>query len=125
MGIDIYAEWDKQSKGERESQLSAWLATVSGDVGYLQESYHGEPYATEYLFAEAFASETGKAQIPAETLQSRLPMALKLVEERARKLYEATDEEVEQEKQSFRDFVELCARKEEETGEAMRIFAWY
>ena len=125
MGIDIFAEWDKQSKSKRKTPLDAWLATVSADIGYLRESYHGEPYATRFLFAEAFASETGKAQIPAETLESRLPMALKLVEERARKLYEATDEEVEQEKQSFCDFVELCARKEQETGEAMRIFAWY
>lgn len=125
MGIDIYAKWREQSEVERSRQTSAWRLTGSGEVGYLREAYHGEPYATKFLFAEAFDSDTGEARIPAAELRSNLPKAFELVEERARKLYNATDAEVEAEKQGFRDFVALCERKEKETGEAVRIVASY
>ena len=125
MGIDIYAKWREQTESERTAQVSEWLSVGSGKVGYLREAYHGEPYATRFLFAEAFDSETAAAQIPAAQLRANLPKALELVEERARKIYNATDEEVENEKQSFRDFVALCERKEKETGEPVRIVASY
>jgi hypothetical protein len=125
MGIDIYAEWREQTDSERAAQVSEWLSTNSGEVGYLREAYHGEPYATRFLFAEAFDSETGSARIPAAQLRENLEKALELVEERARKIYDATDEEVEEEKQSFRNFVALCERVEKETGEAVRIIASY
>jgi hypothetical protein len=36
-----------------------------------------------------------------------------------------SDEQVEKVKQSFRDFVELCERKERETGESVLIVASY
>ena len=125
MGIDIYAEWDGQSAEERERQASVWLTTEHGAAGYLREAYHGEPYATRFLFAKAFDAETCEARIPAAELRGNLEKALELVEERARKLYNATDVEVEAEKQSFRDFVALCERKEKETGEPVRIIASY
>ena len=125
MGIDIYAEWREQTDSERAAQVSEWLSTRSGEVGYLREAYHGEPYATRFLFAEAFDSETCSARIPAAQLRENLQKALELVEERARKIYDATDAEVEEEKQSFRDFVALCERVEKETGEAVRIVASY
>lgn len=91
----------------------------------MREAYHGEPYATRFLFAEAFDSENGMAQISAAQLRRNLDRALELVEERARKIYNATDEEVEADKKSFRDFVALCERKERETGEPVRIVASY
>ncbi len=125
MGIDIYAQWRDKSERERRAQSEAWLSTRDGDIGYLREAYHGEPYATKYLFAEVFESENAEAQIPAAQLRWKLDNALKLVEERARKIYSATDEEVEAEKKSFRDFVALCERKETETGEPVRIVASY
>ena len=125
MVIDIYAEWRGQTKREHSAIVTEWFSTGGGGVGYLREAYHGEPYATRFLFAEAFDSETATAQIPAAQLRANLPKALELVEERARKIYNATDEEVENEKQSFRDFVALCERKEKETGEPVRIVASY
>jgi|SRR5579884_184232 len=90
---------------------------------YLREAYRGGPYATRYLCAEAF--ETGEAQISAAVLRKRLPHTLVLVEKRVRTLYNADAEETEKAKQSFRDFVSLCEKKEKETGEPVRIIASY
>ncbi len=123
MGIDIYAEWTGQTDKARAEQSAAWLSTGAGDTGYLREAYHGSPYATMFLCTEAF--ETGRARIPAAVLQERLPHTLVLVEERARKLYQATDNEIEDEKRSFRKFVALCTEKEQETGEPVLVIASY
>ena len=123
MGIDIYAKWNGQTEDERTAQRSAWLSTESGAAGYLREAYHGEPYATLFLCAEAFASKTGEARIPARTLRGCLNQALAFVEERERTIYHSDDERIEKVKQSFRDFVALCERKEKETGEAVLIRA--
>ena len=125
MGIDIYARWDFQTDEERTAQTSVWLSGESGNVGYLREAYHGEPYATRFLCAEAFDAEDAEARIPAATLRARLPETLELVEERARSLYNATDEEVRRQQQTFQDFVALCERKENETGNAVHIVASY
>ncbi len=121
MGIDIYVKWKGQSQEEHDNQSSSWFSVTAGKVGYLREAYHGEPYATKFLCPEAF--ETGQAQIPAATLRERLPTTLALAEKRARKLYKAKHAEVEETKQSFRDFVDLCERKEQETGEPVTILA--
>ena len=75
------------------------------------------------LCAEAF--EIGEARISAALLRERLPRALALVEEQERKIYQATDEEIEDVKQSFRAFVALCEEKEKETGEPVLIIASY
>ena len=53
MGIDIYARWKGQTEAEEQAQNTGFSA-VHGHVGYLREAYHGEPYATRYLAAEAF-----------------------------------------------------------------------
>jgi hypothetical protein len=123
MGIDIYAQWKGQTGDERLKQASVWRSAWDGNCGYLREAYHGEPYVTEFLCAEAF--ETGEAQIPASLLRERLPQALVLVEERERKLYKSSDADIEPVKQSYRDFVALCERKESETGEPVLIVASY
>ncbi|HXT13094.1 MAG TPA: hypothetical protein VN873_16160 [Candidatus Angelobacter sp.] len=85
MGIDIYAMWKGQSVGERRQQTSQWLSAMAGNEGYLREAYHGGPYATMFLCAEAF--RTGSAQIPASVLHERLPHALVLAEERVEALH--------------------------------------
>ena len=123
MGIDIYAHWAGQTREAKARQSEAWLSAGMGGAGYLREAYHGEPYATKFLCAEAF--ETGEARIPAAVLQSRLPHVLDLVEERERKLYQSTDEQIEDVKQSFRKFVALCEEKEKETGEPVLVIASY
>lgn len=125
MGIDIYAKWNDQTESERRAQTSEWLSGESGNVGYLREAYHGEPYATRFLCAEAFDAEDAQARIPAATLRERLAETLELVKERARTLYNATDEQVERQQQTFRDFVALCEQKERATGEAVLIVACY
>jgi hypothetical protein len=123
MGIDIYARWHGQTRDEIQAQFEASFSIDAGGVGYLREAYHGEPYATRYLCAEAF--NKGEAQIRAAVLRERLPHTLDLVAERERTLYHGDAKEVEEVKQSFRDFVSLCERKENETGEPARIIASY
>jgi hypothetical protein len=123
MGIDIYAEWDGMAEPDKQAQI-AGLSVVDGHVGYLREAYHGEPYATVELVGEAFVS--GRAFIPAVVLRNRLPETLRLAERREREIYEVTDpEEIEAVLKSYRDFVELCERKENETGKPCLIIASY
>jgi len=124
MGIDIYAEWDGMSDAEKNAQATFWLSADHGNVGYLREAYHGEPYATKVLVPECF--ETGRASIPAATLRERLPETLEIAERRERELYDETDPEaIRLVLKSYRDFVELCASKEDETGEPCLIIASY
>lgn len=124
MGIDIYAKWDRMSPKETAAQLEAWASAEQGHVGYLREAYHGEPYATKILVPEAF--EEGRVQIYAATLADRLPAVLVVAVAREREVYGVTDTvEIERVLQSYRDFVELCAHKERETGEPCLIIASY
>ena len=123
MGIDIFVEWKGQNERERDEQNLAASLGVDGGRGYLRESYHGEPYATKFLFSEAFL--TGEARIPAAVLRERLPHTLEFVEERERKIYGSDEKQIEAMKESFRRFVGLCERKETETGEAVLIVASY
>jgi hypothetical protein len=123
MGIDIYAHWRDQTDEAKAKQTEAWLTTGAGGAGYLREAYHGEPYATKHLCAEAFVA--GRARIEAAVLRERLPHALDLVEERERAIYQSTDEQIEDMKQSYREFVALCEEKEKETGEPVLVIASY
>jgi hypothetical protein len=123
MGIDIYARWEGQLPEEVGKQLEVWLSGVAGNVGYLREAYHGEPYATRHLMPEAFENPKG-AQIAAKVLRQRLSETLRLAEQRERTLYGATTaEEIEPTLQSYRDFVELCERVEKESGVPVLIVA--
>jgi hypothetical protein len=122
MGIDIYAKWDRMSPQETAAQLKVWASIEDGQVGYLREAYHGDPYATRVLVEEAFIH--GRAHIGASLLQARLPEVLEIAEKRERIVYGVTDaDDIKRVLQSYRDFVELCARKEAETGEACLIIA--
>ena len=126
MGIDIHARWKGQTEEEEAAQVTGF-SVEHGHVGYLREAYHGEPYATRHLVAEAFDSDTGEARIPAKVLRERLPETIRLVKERLRVVYQrggdiADDDPVVK---SFTDFVALCERKEHETGEPVTIIASY
>ena len=132
MGIDIYARWRNQTAKERKTQITGF-STGHGHVGYLRESYHGTPYVTEFLVREAFDPERreleqdGVVPISAKLLRSRLPRAIELCKERYEQVYKlpANNEETKQACQSFVDFVELCERKEAETGVPVSIYASY
>jgi hypothetical protein len=115
MAIEIYATWEDMTALEEAAQV----AGSPGSVGFLQETLHDGPYATEALLPEAF-NDCGGARIPAASLARRLPAALALEEKRQREIYGAVDERV---MQNYRDFVALCARKEAETGRPCRIVA--
>jgi hypothetical protein len=118
MKIEIYAEWDGMTGAERNAQAMSF----DGIAGYLQESYHGEPYATRRLFPEAFMF--GRAEITAAALLKRLPVALEIVEARSRDTDGAIDERaIEGVQKEYRDFVALCAQKEYETGHPCLIIA--
>ena len=123
MGIDIYAEWDGMSETEKAAQ-STGCSVEHGHVGYLREAYHGEPYATKVLVPEAF--EELRVPIYADMLRDRLPATLVVAEQREREIYGVTDDtEINRILRSYSDFVELCARKEAETGEPCLIIASY
>jgi hypothetical protein len=125
MGIDIYAKWDRMTMQDEAEQARGILSAEHGHVGYLREAYHGEPYATHVpLVPEAFTY--GRAHIDAATLQDRLSETLHVAEKRERSVYgETDDDEIERVLKSYRDFVELCARKEEETGVPCLVIASY
>lgn len=122
MGIDIYSRWKNMTDAEKEGQYTGFSVT-SGDVGYLREAYHGEPYATKYFVSEAFSAPDGEVKIPAHILRSRLPETLRIAAERNNKLYEGDN--MRDVLKAFIDFVELCEAKEEETGESPTITASY
>ncbi len=124
MGIDIYAKWDGMTTQEEDAAQITGFSIEHGHVGYLREAYHGEPYATKALVPEAF--KYGRARIAADTLQKRLPDALHAAEKRERGIYgETDDDEIEHVLKSYRDFVALCSRKEQETGNPCLVIASY
>lgn len=124
MGIDIYAQWRGQTDAERRAQITGF-SIAHGHVGYLREAYHGKPYATMVLVPEAFRAGDRAPKIPAATMRARLPDVFQTAIERERKVYaNASDsDETLTVLKSFRDFVELCERKERETGEPCTILA--
>jgi hypothetical protein len=120
MRIEIYAEWDGMTGAERNAQAMSF----DGIAGYLQEVYHGEPYATKRLFPEAFMF--GRAEITASSLAKRLPEVLAIVETRVRDGYDVAEPDpksVDAVLKEYRDFVALCAQKEYETGHPCLIIA--
>ena len=126
MGIDISARWDRMSMQEAAAQLSSKFNVEYGDhgaVGYLREPYYGGPYPTQTLAPEAF--RYGRARVRARDLQKRLPDALYLVETREQCFGSSpeTQKAIRRMQDQFRDFVALCARKEEETGFPCLIIA--
>lgn len=123
MGIDIFAEWEGMSDADKKSQITGF-SVEHGHVGYLRETYHGEPYATMALLPEAFDGD--RVPIYAEKLEERLPTALEIAERREREIYGVSDQaEINRVLKSYRDFVSLCTRKEAETGEPCLIIASY
>ena len=126
MGIDIYTRWKGQTKEEEELQYKVWSDPTKGELGYLREAYHGDPYATDFLLQEAFEKDVkGEAKIPAKVLRERLPRALELIKEREEKLYGGKTERIKSIQKSYEDFVALIERKEKETGELVTILASY
>lgn len=126
MGIDVYATWRGQTEEDLKAQCTGF-SVEHGHVGYLREAYHGQPYATRHLVAEAFDSAECRATIPAKVLRERLPETIRLAKERLRVVYQRggnipDDDPVVK---SFADFVALCERKEDETGEPVTIVASY
>ncbi len=127
MGIDIYASWPGQTDEEVNAQMTGY-SIAHGHVGYLREAYHGEPYATHVLVPEAFEDTSPDGvPIPAATLRQRLPETLATATTRQRVVYDepADSEDTRLVLKSFSDFVELCERKEEESGEPCTILASY
>jgi hypothetical protein len=173
MGIDITLSWRGQTTAECDAQVTGFSA-VHGRAGYLREAYHGGPYVTKYLVAEAFAADEGEAAIPARVLRRRLPAAVLMHLYREHKVYGdgkdpgrlddladlksaianifgtevadishtdfvaalqpesiATAEQLiaggmlPDTAQSFVDFVELCERQEQKTGEPCTVHASY
>lgn len=111
---------------EEEAAQYTGFSIEAGNVGYLREAYHGEPYATHILAPEAFEA-SGEVAIRADVLQERLPEVLRAAREREATVYGHSElhKDTLVVMQSFRDFVALCAKKEAETGEPCRILASY
>jgi hypothetical protein len=64
MGIGIFARWRGMTSAQADAQI-AGFSIKAGNVGYLREAYHGEPYATRLLVLEAFEADGQGAAIPA------------------------------------------------------------
>jgi len=118
MGIEIFTTWRGISAADAEAQRKSAYSSTAGETGYLFEEYDEPQYATKYLCAEAI--EKGGARIEAALLKERLPHALTLADKMAR-LINGDERFVEATKQSYRDFVALCERKEKETGEPVFV----
>ena len=125
MGIDICAKWATQTEEEREAQITSLFDVTKGRVGYLREAYHGEPYATRILVAEAFDADSREAEIPAAVMRSRLPDVIQAAMLRSRQIYRKEAMPDDPCIKSFTDFVDLCQRKETETGKPCTIVASY
>lgn len=123
MGIDVYMRWDAIPEEQIKAQYKSIFSIDQGRHGYLREAYHGGPYVTHYLVAEAFASGDGTAQIMAKVLRERLPKAINIARERSRTVYneEADDDTLE----AFADFVALAEKVEAATGKPVTIIASY
>jgi len=131
MGIDVYLKWDGMTNEEYEAQLTGFSVT-SGDVGYLREAYHGEPYATHELITEDWSDQPYNEDaerpdykgcgfsIPNEVLKKRLPKVLKVVKEREITLYKGTLDDVYEVQESYKDFVALHGELEK-NGKNPRI----
>lgn len=150
MGIDIYMNPNViESDGHvGYSDEATGFDTCAGHQGYLREAYHGGPYVTEVLVPEAFAwsrwlyedcpvpcvdwpeeldrTLAAGAPIRWQTMHDRLPDALDAFEERIRKVYPDTTEDLKAAQwKAFVDFVELAERIERLTGEAVQVYASY
>lgn len=119
MGIDIYLSWDNMTEEEKKARYTGFSVTA-GNVGYLREAYHGEPYATKVLVPEAFAAKgvelpSGEKDysvaIPNATLVKRLPATLAAAAKRERVVYKAKTPDPAVLK-AFEDFVALHGKKE-------------
>lgn len=125
MAIDIHAKWQGQTEEQKQAQCTGFSA-VHGHEGYLREVFHGGPFATRFLIREVFESSDRKASVPASVLRDRLPETLSIVAESERTAYGSSDEaDITGLKRRIIQFVELCERKERETGEPMTITASY
>ena len=91
------------------------IDTDSDTIGSLLESY----YEREQC------DGCKGAPIKAVTLEERLPGVIETVIKRARSVYNEHLTETSPAVESFTQFVELARRKEEETGQPVRIFASY
>lgn len=114
MGIDIYARWPEQDAEARQAQIDAWSSIDAGDMGYIREAYHGDPYPSRYLVSEAFDYPEGVA-IPAAILRDRLPETVRLAAERERTVYgNSKTEDIALATRQYRAFVALCEKVEKE-----------
>ena len=131
MGIDIYARWNTQTEDEKAAQVTGF-SIDAGNLGYLREAYHGEPYATHVLVPEAFSDELALqysegVPISAQTLRERLPETVEVALKREQAIYGHDPEHPETQLvvQSFEDFVSLCEDKEAALGEPCSFIASY
>jgi hypothetical protein len=120
-GIDVYAHWRGKTLAEERAQITGH-STAHGNVGYLREAYDGEPYALKFLVPEAFEHD---AEIPAARLRARLAEVLRIAAERQATVYHRSvdDAATKEALKSIADFVDLCERKEQETGKPCCISA--
>ncbi len=112
MGIQAFARWKGQTKEEKYEE-------------FLSEHWKSEIMcALQHLVDEAICTLDGDeydVKIPARTLRERLPHALELIENQLRPK-KNEPEVIEAKKMTYVNFVEMCERKEKETGEPVGIY---
>ena len=95
-----------------------------GHVGYLREAFTASHMRRRPSFPRP--SRWIAWRSTQRSYRTRLPAVLEIAEQREREIYGVTEQaEINRVLQSYADFVELCARKEAETGEPCLIVAAY
>ena len=122
MGIDIYAEWDGMTGAEAQP------------LGLPRSRARPRRLSARGLSRRAVRDESPRARGLRDGSRSNLRRHAsgspagrsRVAEQREREIYGETSEaEINRILRSYADFVELCARKEAETGEPCLIVASY
>ena len=116
MGIDIYLKWGLMTEEDCDAQVTGF-DTTKGEVGYLREAYHGEPYPSKILMPETFEIDAGMdgIHIPVATLRERLSATIEAAIERETKIYNEVDVTADSPvPSSYRRFVEKAEALEAE-----------
>ena len=120
-GIDVYAHWAGKTLAEERAQITGHSMAMSVTLGKLMmvnrtRSNSWFPRRSRVM-----------RKFPQHYCAPRLAEVLRIAAQRQATVYHRTidDEAAKEALKSFADFVDLCERKEGETGKPCRISARY
>lgn len=120
MSIQVTMTWAGMT-AEESHGLVAGIEPKDCCPVWFQENYHGGPYPSKYLLAEAYESSSGQAQIPALVLESRLGETIRLAIERQKNAYNEVAYLYDPEVYRYDVFVKTARLVEDRTGNPVTI----